>query len=80
MRTIRRTTAFKRDYKRDEEAAAFASTVDSELAHVVAELAEDRRALPPRHRDHALGGQWKDHRDCHVRPDLDPDLPQARRA
>nr|WP_269149094.1 type II toxin-antitoxin system YafQ family toxin [Cupriavidus necator] len=21
-------------------------------------------------RDHALGGQWKDFRDCHVRPDF----------
>jgi len=35
----------------------------------VAELAGDR-PLAPRHRDHALGGQWKDHRNCHVRPDL----------
>ena len=21
-------------------------------------------------RDHALTGEWKDHRDCHVKPDL----------
>ncbi len=35
----------------------------------MADLAENR-ALAPRHRDHALVGQWKDHRDCHVRPDL----------
>ncbi|MGH8118446.1 MAG: type II toxin-antitoxin system YafQ family toxin [Rhodanobacteraceae bacterium] len=21
-------------------------------------------------RDHALSGRWKNHRDCHVRPDL----------
>jgi mRNA interferase YafQ len=26
--------------------------------------------LEPRHRDHALTGEWKDHRDCHVKPDL----------
>jgi mRNA interferase YafQ len=26
--------------------------------------------LATRHRDHALTGEWKDHRDCHVRPDL----------
>lgn len=26
--------------------------------------------LEPRHRDHALTGDWKDHRDCHVKPDL----------
>ena len=27
-------------------------------------------SLEPRHHDHALSGEWKDHRDCHVRPDL----------
>ena len=68
MRTIRRTAAFKRDYRREKK-SRFARTLDAGLAHVVARLADDR-SLPPRHRDHALGGQWKDHRDCHVRPDL----------
>ena len=26
--------------------------------------------LASRHRDHALTGDWRGHRDCHVRPDL----------
>ena len=26
--------------------------------------------LTEKHRDHALTGEWKDHRDCHVRPNL----------
>ena len=26
--------------------------------------------LTPRHHDHALSGEWSDHRDCHVKPDL----------
>ncbi len=26
--------------------------------------------LAEKHRDHALTGDWKDHRDCHVKPDL----------
>lgn len=26
--------------------------------------------LPERFRDHARVGEWRDHRDCHVRPDL----------
>ncbi|MDD0929928.1 type II toxin-antitoxin system RelE/ParE family toxin [Xylella fastidiosa] len=26
--------------------------------------------LEPRHRDHALVGNWKDLRDCHIKPDL----------
>ena len=68
MRTIRRTAAFKRDYKREKK-GRFAKTLDANLANIVSALATDR-ALPWRNHDHALVGQWKDHRDCHVRPDL----------
>ena len=25
--------------------------------------------LPPRYRDHPLGGEWAHHRDCHLEPD-----------
>ena len=32
-------------------------------------LANDQ-PLDPRHRDHPLTGEWADHRDCHVKPDL----------
>ena len=68
MRTIRRTAAFKRDYRR-EKRGRFAKTLDLEVKNVVADLAADR-PLPQRHHDHALTGPWKDHRDCHVWPDL----------
>lgn len=44
-------------------------TLDKELLAVVAMLANDE-ALPHRHFDHPLGGEWKDHRDCHIKPDL----------
>jgi mRNA interferase YafQ len=26
--------------------------------------------LPYRNHDHPLSGEWADHRDCHVKPDL----------
>jgi mRNA interferase YafQ len=26
--------------------------------------------LPRRNLDHPLAGEWSDHRDCHIRPDL----------
>jgi mRNA interferase YafQ len=29
----------------------------------------DGKPLPPRHRDHPLGGEWKGFRDCHMEPD-----------
>ena len=68
MRTIRRTAAFKRDYKR-EKRGRFRKTLDAEPKRVIIELSADR-PLDPRNRDHSLAGPWKDHRDCHIRPDL----------
>jgi len=36
---------------------------------VVDMLAADK-PLPRRNFDHPLTGDWSDHRDCHIRPDL----------
>lgn len=36
---------------------------------VITDLANDE-PLAALYRDHPLTGEWKDHRDCHVRPDL----------
>ncbi|MBK1703611.1 type II toxin-antitoxin system YafQ family toxin [Halochromatium glycolicum] len=67
MRRIERTGQFKRDYKR--EAKRPHAVLDAELMPIVTALADDL-PLEPHHRDHALTGDWKDHRDCHVKPDL----------
>jgi mRNA interferase YafQ len=32
-------------------------------------LAADE-SLPRRYFDHSLSGDWADHRDCHIKPDL----------
>jgi mRNA interferase YafQ len=68
MRAIERTTRFKRDYKREAK-GRHRATVASDLVAVLQLLATDT-PLEPRYRDHALTGDWGDHRDCHVRPDL----------
>ena len=68
MRTIERTSAFKRDYKR-ESRGEHRAKLGELLGQVVEALAADR-PLPAANRDHALSGEWKDYRDCHVRPDL----------
>lgn len=68
MRTIRYTNRFKRDYKR-EKAGQRGKRLDTELDEVIRLLAADV-PLPHRHFDHPLSGEWGDHRDCHVRPDL----------
>jgi mRNA interferase YafQ len=30
----------------------------------------DSRSTPRRNFDHPLSGEWKDFRDCHIKPDL----------
>jgi mRNA interferase YafQ len=68
MRTIRYTNRFRRDYKR-EKAGRNGKTLDADLAQAVDMLKADT-PLPRRYFDHPLTGEWKDYRDCHVRPDL----------
>lgn len=68
MRTISRTSRFKKDYKR-EVRGQHRATLDADLPAAVSRLATDT-ALPERFRDHPLTGEWADHRDCHIKPDL----------
>ncbi len=68
MRTVRHTSRFRRDYKR-EKSGRYSKHLDTELMDAVTMLAKDE-PMPRRYFDHALGGEWKDHRDCHIRPDL----------
>ena len=66
MRQIEWTTQFKRDYKREKRTDA---RLDELLMPVMTLLLGDDE-LPERMRDHPLQGEWKDYRDCHVKPDL----------
>jgi len=68
MRTIRRSGRFKRDYKR-EKAGQRGRTLEIQLSEIIRLLAADI-PLPHHNFDHSLSGEWRDHRDCHVRPDL----------
>jgi mRNA interferase YafQ len=68
MRTIERSSAFKRDYKREAK-RQHRATLDTDLAPVLTALADDQ-TLEPRRRDHDLTGDWGGYRECHVKPDL----------
>lgn len=68
MRTIEYTTRFRRDYRREQK-GRHRKTLDSDLTTVVDLLAADA-TLPLKYRDHPLVGEWVDHRDCHLKPDL----------
>ena len=68
MRTPEYTSQFKRDYKREKK-GFHRHSLDIELQTFLSVLLEDL-LLESRYRDHALTGDWKDFRDCHVKPDL----------
>ncbi len=64
MRKVSQTRQFSRDLKR----VAKRGKNLNKLKQVVTLLAKDQ-PLEPRHRDHALTGNWKQSRDCHIEPD-----------
>jgi len=68
MRTIERTGQFKRDYKRLLKGSV-GNTLDESFMEAVRLLVNDA-PLPVKFRDHALVGDWNDHRDCHIKPDI----------
>jgi mRNA interferase YafQ len=67
-RRIKLTGRFDRDFRR-ELSGVLGRILPRLLAETVSILSGDL-PLPPRYRDHALSGEWKDYRDCHIRPDL----------
>ncbi len=68
MRTIKRTSRFKKDYKR-EARGQHRATLDADLLAAVSLLTADT-TMPEKFCDHPLTGEWIDHRDCHIKPDL----------
>ncbi len=68
MRRIERTNAFRSDYKR-EKRGQHRHELEALLTFAIAQLADDS-PLPEKNRDHGLGGDWRDHRECHLKPDL----------
>jgi mRNA interferase YafQ len=69
MRTIERSSAFKRDFKRAKAAPHHRNDLDALLSTLVTRLASDQ-VLPNKNRDHGLSGDWAGYRECHIKPDL----------
>ena len=68
MRTIKQTTAFRRDLKRESK-GRHREYLAENFVKVVQALAGDE-PLGERFHDHALSNNWQGFRDCHIRPDL----------
>ena len=68
MRTIDRSSAFRRDYKR-EARGRYRAKLDDLLEPVLFALATDQ-PLDVHYRDHILSCDWVGYRECHIKPDL----------
>ena len=64
MRKLAVTNQFKRDHKKHH-----LETLTSAWVEVISKLIADE-SLPEKYCDHQLSGDWQDHRDCHIKPDL----------
>lgn len=69
MRTIKYTKQYKKDFKNEKKSSTNTKSLERALLYVVKRLIEDK-PLSKRYYDHALTGNGKDHRDCHIKPDL----------
>ena len=60
MRTIERTSQFKRDYKREAK-GSYRATLEVDFIDILTALANDE-TLAEKYHDHALSGDWKDYK------------------
>ncbi len=58
------TSQFKKDYKK-----IMTSDNDIKLLEDVMQTLIKQQPLKPKHRDHILTGNYKGHRECHIKPD-----------
>lgn len=64
MKAVFQTSQFRKDVKR----AGKRGKDLTKLMEVI-RLISSGSALPEKHRDHPLSGNWSGSRDCHVEPD-----------
>jgi mRNA interferase YafQ len=58
------SSEFKRGYKLQAK-----RNKDMEKLDAIMVTLSERRTLEPKHRDHALSGDWAGYRECHIEPD-----------
>lgn len=58
------TGVFKRDLKRAQKRGC-----DINLLLEIVDKLQNGEPLPEKNKDHALTGNWREHRECHITPD-----------
>ena len=61
---LKKTTQFRKDLKR-----AVKRNLDIDLLDEIIQILRERKPLDPKHRDHALSGDYAGFRECHIQSD-----------
>jgi mRNA interferase YafQ len=61
---VSQTSQFKKDIRKQQKRGKDLSKLKSAI-----DILLSGQDLPPKYKDHALIGNWDDHRDCHIEPD-----------
>lgn len=69
MLKIAQHTKFKSDSKKLVRSGMFSEKDEKRLLEVIEDLAQEKK-LDAKYKDHPLVGNWKHHRECHIKPDL----------
>ncbi len=64
MLEVKQTAQFKRDLK-----LCVKRHYDLDLITAVVDILRIPALLPPKSKDHPLGGKWINHQECHIQPD-----------
>ncbi len=64
MLEVKQTAQFKRDLK-----LCAKRRYDLDLITAVVDILRIPAPLPPKNKDHPLGGKWINHQECHIQPD-----------
>ena len=64
LREVHPSSQFRKDLRKARKQGKDMALLDE----IIVKLANDI-PLPPKHRDHALQGNWAGHRECHLTPD-----------
>jgi mRNA interferase YafQ len=66
---IAQHTKFKTDSRKLIRSGHFNKNDQKDLFDIIQQLALGK-PLKPKYKDHALTGNWRYHRECHIKPDL----------
>ncbi|MCC6934200.1 MAG: type II toxin-antitoxin system YafQ family toxin [Candidatus Yanofskybacteria bacterium] len=69
MYELSHTRTFERSLRRLKASGQFKGKTKTEFASILARL-ENGANLPVHNEDHALTGEWRGYRDCHIRGNL----------